>query len=137
MQHEEVDVIGVGTRFPGIAFGEDGEGNITAVRIGGKAARIQHPVGNADIGAAGRQVEHEVSQGVIHRTTAAGGDAHIEIGVAGRIDKGSGAAEREVIQQQGAVEVDIHFRSSRIGGIVDYLQAGTSLAGVTEEVERD
>ena len=136
MQHEEVDVIGVGTRFPGIAFGEDGEGNITAVGIGGEIIGIQHPVGDRHIGPGG-QVEDEVLQGIIHRSAGPGGNTDIERHVSRGIDERGGAAEREVIQQQGAVEVDIHFRSSRIGGIVDYLQAGTSLAGVTEEVERD
>ena len=122
VQNRQVHQAGVGATLAGFIRSEEGKSDAATVRVPLERRRVQHPVGDRRIGAALLEGHPHVHQGVGGRTAVAGGDAHVDGGARRGVDKGSGAAEGEVVQQQTAVQIHVHRGGGRIGGVVDHLQ---------------
>src|SRR5690606_29302648 len=87
------------------------------------AARIQQSVGNGNIGLALSQIDRKLGNDVIRTGARAGRDTDDQIYSGRHIDKGRRRPECKVIQEQGVVDIYVHFLGESVGCIVNHLQA--------------
>ncbi len=106
------------------SLGEERKRDIQPVRVGSEHRRIEHTVGDDSVGLAGHQSHREGGDDIAGAGARAGGYADNELYVGRYVKVLRSCAEREVVLEQGVVDVDVYHSSARIGRVMDHLEAG-------------
>ncbi len=122
MHRAKFDFGGILRTFAHAIAQKQGEIGVAAIGIGSKTGGIQHAIRNRDIGFTGVQRHGEVLDRLRRRSAVARRHTDLNRRSRRRINVRRGGAEREIVQQNVAIEIHVNAGGGGISGVVNHLQ---------------